>query len=123
MKEPGSLVSSISFPAPGSTRIFPVFCLLHLGTFTILLLCTKKTGSTFLRLFSQLPVSFIQKDALSRQAEIHICFFLLGTGRFSHVIRTLIGSLSSDSGVYLLDSAPGPCKRLLTLFSCFRKLK
>ena len=122
--ERGSLVSSIIFPVPGSKRTFPVFCLLHLGTFTILLLlCTKKTGSTFLRLFSQLPVSLIQKDALSRQAEIHICFFPLGTGCFSHVIPTLIGSLCSDSGVYLLDLAPGPCKCLLTLFSCFRKLK
>lgn len=97
------------------------FCLLHLGAFTILLLlCTKKTGSTFLRLFPQLPVSFIQKHALPRQEESLICFSFLGTGYISHVIPTLVGSLRSDSGVYLLDLAPGLCKCLLTLFSCLR---
>ena len=114
---------SISFPAPGPKRTFLVICLLHVGAFSVLLFCTKKTDPTFLRLFSQLPVRFIQKDTLAIEWQ-------LGKGRITFLalflalalspmwFPTLVGSLCSDSGVYLIDLAPGLCKRFITLFFC-----
>lgn len=123
---PGVLISSIGFPAPGSKGTFPAICLLHLDAFIALpLFRTKKTDSTFLRIFSQVPVRFIQKrthwQTRGSQRENHISSSLLGTGCVSHEIPTLVGSLCSYSGVYLIDLAPGICKHLFTSCSCPRR--